>query len=313
MIYEYAVDPILMTKKDTASILDNSIGPSQGRLISNFPNNWCDLAAGLIAKYAKNQTEKRERLIELRRFKEEGTIFDRQIETEYIKSEFDGGWLKNARNENKKKPFRAIYSDLDKSISEENILEKYVNRSSERWNIPDSQEVERKAKEIGAFIKPLLELSSEIWFIDHYFNPSEIRFRNILEEFLSIINNRKNKIPLKRVVYRTSNRLGDKTFKDEADKKLPKIIPNGITLQFQRAPEKSFHRRSVITNICTVCIDYGLDEYEEGLVDDDSWGKVRDRKEIEAKKTQIYNVGREKAKLVNFASEEIFHQVQGEK
>jgi hypothetical protein len=60
-------------------------------------------------------------------------------------------------------------------------------------------------------------------------------------------------------------------------------------------------------------IETGLDEYQEGVVNDDGWNKDRDSKEIDAKKTQIYNAGREKVKLHEFVSKEIFHQVQGEK
>jgi hypothetical protein len=297
MIYEYAVEPILMTEKGTSSNIVNSFGPDKGRLISDFPEGWYEEVRSLIRK-AKKPMANKASINRLNRLGEQGAIIKRALQKPWAKR----SWLINAETQNSLRPFRAIVANIEEADLDRNIIPgKTADDSYDCWRVERVITVPRNAKNMGEAIRPLLELSSEIVFVDRYFNPNGIWFRNVLEYFLEIVKNRQSGILVKRIIYHFS--LQDNTdknkFKEDATKKLEQLIPENINLIFQETADGIFHDRLVLTNIGSVALGIGLQEYEPNSNSD--------------KKINIINIGLAKDKFAEFTSKEIFHQVQGKK
>jgi hypothetical protein len=305
MIYEYAVDPILLVKKETCSNIANSFGPEKGRLISSFPEEWGQLVKKLIHKTYREPARKhsKERLIKLIK---KGAILKQVTNNSWTDRR---GWLTNAitensfRNENSFRPFRAIIADVPKADSDRNIIPgQNADDFYPRWKTECQITVPRKANKMAEAIQPLLELSSEIVFVDRFFSPNSIWFRKVLECFLEIVKTRHSSIPVTRIIYHFSlqrKKTDEKQFKEDATKKLAPIIPKGINLIFMETKDGDFHDRYVLTDIGSVDMGIGLQEYEPNSDSE--------------KSVCIKNIGLARDKFNDFTPEEIFHQVQGEK
>lgn len=305
MIYEYAVQPILLVKKETCSNIANSFGPEKGRLISSFPEEWGQDVKKLIHKTYREPARKqsKERLFKLIK---KGAILKQVTNNSWTDKR---GWLTNAitensfRNENSFRPFRAIIADVDEADLDRNIIPgQNADDLYDCWKTECEITVPRNAKDMGEAIKPLLELSREIVFVDRFFTPNCIWFRNVLEYFLNVIKNRHSSIPVTRIIYHFSlqrKKTDEKQFKEAATSKLAPIIPKGIQLIFMETADGIFHDRYVLTDIGSVDMGIGLREYEPNT---DS-----------AKRVCIKNIGLARDKLDYFTPNEIFHQIQGEK
>src|SRR5262249_38849072 len=84
---------------------------------------------------------------------------------------YDGGreWIDNALKENDRLPFHAILA-TENSKGQQSILTLASLVSSEpRWNLPHSQQPTRKAQAMATAVASLLELSSDIIFVDPHF------------------------------------------------------------------------------------------------------------------------------------------------
>jgi hypothetical protein len=299
MIFEYAVEPILMTQKGTSSNIVNSFGPDKGRLISDFPEGWYDEVRSLIRKTKKPMANKAS-INRLNRLCEQGTVIKRVPQKPWAKR----SWLTNAETENSLRPFQAILADVEDANLNKNIIPgQSADECYDCMKVKRAITVSRNKEDMGKTIKPLLELSREIVFVDRYFNPKTQSFLDVLEHFLEIVSNRQSDIPLVRVIYHFSFQermfLDEEEFKEIATEKLEPIIPKHINLIFQESPDGSFHERLVLTNIGSVDMGIGLQEYVSGT--------------NSTEKSEIKNIGLAKDMFYEFTSKEIFHQVQGKK
>ena len=95
MIYEYAVEPILMTQKGTSSNIVNSFGPDKGRLISDFPEGWYEEVRKLIRKTKKPMANKAS-INRLNRLAEQRAFIKRVPQKPWA----ERSWLTNAEIEN---------------------------------------------------------------------------------------------------------------------------------------------------------------------------------------------------------------------
>src|SRR6202030_2499570 len=114
----------------------------------------------------------------------------------------------------------------ENSVGHQAVLPLALLSSSEpRWGLPHSQQPSRKALSLAGAVGNLLELSSEVIFVDPHFNPTQLKYRRPLEAFLWSLLNRRNCDFPRRVEIQTGDDLGEAFFKSECVAKITPITP----------------------------------------------------------------------------------------
>jgi hypothetical protein len=125
---------------------------------------------------------------------------------------------------------------------------------------------------MAARVAPLLRAAMEILFIDPHFGPENIRYRRPLEAFLSAIFDQRGGEPLKKVEIHTSAKSEALSFKNECERRLPPMVPQGMILRLvrwrQRDSGEKLHNRYILTDRGGVLLGVGLDDGKPEETDD---------------------------------------------
>lgn len=176
-------------------------------------------------------------------------------------------WLGNAESEHQRQAFRAIIALSNPRrtpavLSADECEEE--SGTSPLWCVPRSISVPRSAVEMARQATPLLKISTQILFIDPYFNPDELKFRKPLQEFVRVLVTSR---PLTRLEYHLSadhkSAPSAPHFRDLCNRKLPQLLPIGTKLRLirwnQRSDGREFHARYIVTERGGISFDPGLD------------------------------------------------------
>ena len=111
----------------------------------------------------------------------------------------------------------------------------------------------------------MLRCSSEVVFVDPYFNPQKLRFRRTLGWFLfAILKDRPGAPPVRIELCVDQEKYGRSFFEEECRRKLPAVIPSGMSVRIvrlkQRLGGEELHNRYILTDIGGVSFGHGLDE-----------------------------------------------------
>lgn len=271
MICEYALEPELVATWHTDLHyfhfikhfgFDPDDGRATGRVVAQYPRkSWntkvldaFDANSGYSAKrFAKKK--RIEILLEQLgrpRVRRSGSTWNDQYT-----------WLENAEEENKRHQFHAILacnpSDNPQIVCGEDVLPEM--ESPPLWSVPREEPVLRTAASMATHLKPMLRCATRILFVDPHFRPSELRYRNPLEQFLKIICDGSRDVTLE---YHTRDTISQDTLQKHCQQYLPRIIPPDFTLTVRRWKERDtgeeLHDRYILTDIGGVKIPRGLDE-----------------------------------------------------
>ena len=118
-------------------------------------------------------------------------------------------------------------------------------------------------------VLPMLQLCSEVLFVDPHFNPSELRYRNTLQQFVKSTNKNPK---ISRIEYHLGDKLEESYFKGECKDKLSRLLPRGLEITFIRWRQleegEKLHPRYILTDTGGIRIEVGLDEGEVGETTD---------------------------------------------
>ena len=121
----------------------------------------------------------------------------------------------------------------------------------------------------------MLRCATRILFVDPHFRPSELRYRNPLEQFLKIICDGSRDVTLE---YHTRDTISQDTLQKHCQQYLPRIIPPDFTLTVRRWKERKIgeelHDRYILTDIGGVKIPRGLDESKRYNLDESKRGTI---------------------------------------
>ena len=172
-------------------------------------------------------------------------------------------WLKNAIEENKKRPFHAIATTTKKGTTKNLLDGKSLDptKPHKLWKIPVSIQVKRDAVAMMTCVSLLLSLSDEIVFIDPYFDPGARRYTDPLKLFLHAMANRgRRKMPT-RIEYHGGNQNTDKAnFQRDLDQWVRPHLPTGVALSVVRWGKDQMHNRYILTDRGGVMFGKGLDD-----------------------------------------------------
>jgi hypothetical protein len=274
MIKEFALDPKVISHFQQARYFLDQFGIPYGRMISRFPSAW-----------RKHVYESIKGLPDIERLKIVELLNNASRKMMRNARSYDPtlGWLQNAEKQHSTKPFQAIISTENPNNSGQVLLAEQVTQETALWSVPTKVEIPRNANSIAATIEPLISAANQILFVDPHFDPSQQRFRLVLQSLVRCAV--RNHSDCLTVEYHVRGDYHDaptfEHFKSKCLEKLPRLLPRGISVTFVRWIEKlhglQFHERYILTELGGVKVDPGLDEGPEGhsfLLELDEYGSV---------------------------------------
>jgi hypothetical protein len=262
MLHEFAVDPGALSNWQSFRYLVEKFGVPHGRLISRFPRKW----KGMVydACHACREVERKKIEEELRNIYEKLVAAGR---------EYNGGipWLENAEVQHRARPFRAIISDSNPRNVPEVLLANDLRDNTPLWRVDREAIVPRSAVEMTREVRSLLQICTQVRFVDQYFDPTKYRYLNVLDHLLRATNGN-SRISL--IEYHVSDELGVPFFKGECQRRLPSLVPRGLKMTLilwrkeRETAGETLHPRYILTDRGGIRIERGLDEGEDGETTD---------------------------------------------
>jgi hypothetical protein len=256
MIREYAVQPSLLGNWQDFRYFVEKFSVPQGRLISQFPKHWKRLvyeSCALCSDIDKARITEKMKAIE-----------DRLIRRARI---YDGArtWIDNAVASHAENAFYAIVSEAAIAGCAACLVADDLDDSNPLWSEKRSETVARTPSEMARAAATLLEISSELVFIDPHFSPTSKNYRLPLEKFLDIVGRRAGTTPARLEYHVGDGDSGWKTpvafsdFERDCLNELPRCIPARLELTFVRWKQTSLHNRYILTDRGVIEFGTGLD------------------------------------------------------
>ena len=285
MLYEYALEPALLSNWTAFLYFTEKFGFSEGRLISRFPKRWKEEVHTLLSKCdVRECSEMQLKRVEALLFGEDldGRTFDDRMLARQREWNPERDWLTNAEIEHRKRPFRAILAK-ENPRSKDFVLEgDSIEDNTPLFHVEKTPVTSRSAREMAGLVGPVLQDAKEILLIDPHFGPENPRHRRPMKEFLATAIRGRDVSSLERVEIHLKvkakstdeeRRKREATFfRDEARKELPQLIPEGMKVRLirwsERASGEPFHKRYILTNRGGIGFKDGLDDRKQGGTDD---------------------------------------------
>lgn len=257
MIYEFAVDPNVLSNWSDFRYIIEKFGVQNGRLISRFPKAWKRMVYEACEDCKVIEKKKiEEKLINI------DTLMLKNSREYNSKNE----WIQNAIEQHYLKQFKAIISNFNSNEINELISAADLSEDNIYFKVDREHIAGRNIEELCAYVSPLISFSSEILFVDQHFCPRKTRYRNTLEGFLKCVNIEK----LKSVEYHIALK-NEEGYYNEDFESLSRLIPTNLSVKFIRWKSahlgESLHPRYILTDIGGIRIEKGLDTR---LGDDDT-------------------------------------------
>lgn len=262
MIYEFALEPELVAtwgKLSEYRYFFDKFGLGQPRIVSQYPKlkNW----RRQILLQAAGAND-----MELQRITALINIFSERMISREVSS-FDGNrsWLENAEEEDERYPFHAILSLSNPRNHRAVLIGPDLSlHENPKWRLKNEEIVPRRAEAMARCVAAMLRNCSEVLFVDPHFGPEESRYRRPFESFLKcLLTNRAGSSP-RRIELHTSSKSDGGFFKSECERKLPKCVPEGVSVLLKRWKQNEsgqrLHNRYILTDIGGVRFGTGLDE-----------------------------------------------------
>lgn len=265
MLYEYALEPSLLSSWSDFRFLISQFGYDRGRLIARFPKRWKRMVYESLGQCKDIERARIEEA--LRR------IDSRMVARHCTTWEPDRDWLANAESEHRKCPFRAIIAETNVrahrdvivgAMLDDTIEYESLNEGDSRllWQAARSKVINRNAKDMADVIAPFIKRAETILFVDRHFGPENPRHRIPFEEFMSRLSERPATQMPKTLAFHCSNKAELSFFRPQCESKLAAMIPAGVSVQFHRWESDDLHNRFVLTELGGVAFLEGLDQYD---------------------------------------------------
>src|SRR5262249_13872734 len=98
-----------------------------------------------------------------------------------------GNWLHNALSEHRRLAFRAIIAAENPDGAEAVLLADDIDEQQPLMSVPHDCAVLRDPASLAAAMKEMLRFGSRILFIDPFYDPFNLRYKDTLRECLSLV------------------------------------------------------------------------------------------------------------------------------
>ena len=271
MLAEYALDPELLSNWKDFRFFVSQFGASQGRLISRFPKQWKEL----VKEAAKDAKE-----VEFLRIVEALERIGRSMLIRDYDYQKGHQWLRNAVDENEKRPFHAIVSTKNDGTTENLLIGSDIDPTEPPtlWVVPTSVHIQRSSDAMAACVHALLSQCNEVHFIDPYFGPGKPKHTEPLSKFLQAIASRGSRRMPIRIEYHAGNQDQDtRTFRQNLDQWVKPHLPQNVMLSVVRWVKAEMHNRYILTDLGGVMFGHGLDKDDNHPVGRDTVSLLDDK------------------------------------
>lgn len=265
MLYEYAIEPACFGDWQSFQHLVGQLGPSEGRLVSRFPNNWPRKVYDACLSLSFRQRGQLE--IELKRIEKHALILSGRVCDKAT-------WVESAIDQhNSGKPFHAIIVKQAPATADYLLHSEEITRTTPLWAVERERKVARTVDALGVAVAPLLRMSNRILFVDKMFNPDDLEFprwRDTLQCFIAQAIQGQTDMPVfeyhcgidqeefgKPEVERT------RYFQQVCQEKITPFLPVGVQITVTRWDQNYggdfFHDRYILTEKGGIRIGWGLD------------------------------------------------------
>lgn len=281
MIYEYALDPALVSRwHDRREYLffEEKFGITTRRMISIYPQNkWKKMIweAYRPSDITKEQNER------LRLDALIGKLMEDAVKRRSTFREIPS-WIERTEREHRERPFRAILTGTARR-NHTDVIEvcNLIENGHDKWNVPDLPMTPRRASEVAELIAPVLRVCKHVIFVDPYFDPNKPKFRKPFKAMIERIYEYRDKseeviIEIHTGLERFFKRpySPPRTKENEQQKyselmgtfcgKVPEIVPSGVKIRVviwkERKNGQELHNRFVLTELAGILLATGLDE-----------------------------------------------------
>lgn len=265
MLKEFALDPELLSNWQDFRFFVAQFGAAQGRLISRFPKSW----KAMVKEAAQGTAGEVEylRIVDaLERL--DSSMFVREFD--YQKGH---QWLRNAIDENSKRPFHAILSTKADGNVANLIVGTLLDPTNPPplWVVPTSVHIDRVPDAMSQCVEALLSQCDEVLFVDPYFGPGKQKHTGPLKRFLQAIASRGPRRSPSRIEYHCGNQDQDVgKFQTDMDQWIKPWLPNSMTLKVIRWNKDQMHNRYILTDRGGVMFGHGLDKDDQHPVGRDT-------------------------------------------
>jgi hypothetical protein len=254
MIYEFAVDPDLLSSWDKFQRIISLFGVTKGRLISRFPKRWERLVYDSVAS---GNTERTRIEIALKRIQRE-LLLPRKHS--WNDRDF---WIDNAKAEHARTPFRAVLTTtadptftflIDATDLDHTALPELLKAGPSRI-------VLRTADEIGLSVRPLFLLSKHIVIVEPNFTINSPKFlgpwASIMRSLLDTQGNLRADLVIE--LHLGADKLSEFVNPQSSlNAKLGPHIPAGNRITVVSWPKEDVHNRYILTDLAGIQLGEGL-------------------------------------------------------
>jgi len=254
MIYEYAIEPELLSSWNNFQRIISLFGLAKGRLISRFPKRWEKM---VYDSYASGNTERSRIEIALKRVQRE-LLLPRKHN--WSENDF---WIDNAKLEHARSPFKAILATkadpafsfvIDATDLDHTALPELLKAGP-------SKIVLRTANEIGLAVRPLFLMSKRITIVEPNFTINSPRF---LEPWASIMQSLRDtqgnlRTDLSIELHMGADKLSEFVNPQSSlEAKLGTLVPAGNRVTVVSLPKEDVHNRYILTDTAGIQLGEGI-------------------------------------------------------
>ena len=294
MLYEYALEPALLSNWKDFRHFTEKFGFSEGRLISRFPKRWKGTVHDLLSKCDVHECSE----MQLKRVEEllfgedsDGRTFDDRMLARQHEWNPEKDWLTNAEIEHGKRPFCAVLAKENRGGKNFVLEGDSVEDDTPLFHVEKTPSVPRSADKMAELVGPVLRYAKEVLLIDPHFRAKREQTRFVKELLAEAIHSR-SPSSLERVEIHARYKVerDDKesvenekqSFKADM-RKLENSIPKDMKIRCVRwsdkyNPDERFHNRFILTDRGGLQFGDGLDE-----------GKGKDQVSRFGKETKTYS------------------------
>ena len=264
MLKEYALDPGLLSNWRDFRFFVGQFGAAQGRFISRFPKKWKKMVFE-AAQSAKD--------VEYVRIEEALTRIDKVMLIRDFDYEKGHEWVRNAVEENQKRPFHSIVSTKNHGSATNLLIGDDIDPTDPPvlWIVPTSIHIKREPTPMANCVLALLSQCDEALFIDPYFGPGKKKHTDPLKMFLQAIVSRGTRRMPSRIEYHGGNQDQDTTkYQSDLEQWVKPSLPAGVTFSVIRWNKDQMHNRYILTDRGGVMFGQGLDDGRDSAVKHDT-------------------------------------------
>lgn len=266
MIFEFALEPEVLSKPEGIRYFLEQFDVHKGRLIADFPKHWSRVVYKMWAAQLKSVERMRYSLLL-------ESLSDKVLVGETERPYVSADWLTNAEavQDSNRQPFRAIVSTTNPRSHSAVLVADEVNEAIPLWHVKRQDKIERKPAEFARVASPLILISKHILLIDPYFDPCNSTFQSSLRTMLAPLT-RRNSTPARIELHCVVHPHSSGAFWADCRTDLPAHIPTGLKLaviRWKSTPGgERFHRRYVLTEKGGLAFEGGLDRGADGQTTD---------------------------------------------